>query len=162
MLFRSFQFATKAGQELTKDDIASVIKAKYSDGTEKEIKVNWDANSLKSINFNKAGTYQINGTAKLTKYPVLNGRADPDIYFYNGKYYFIATGETANQSQINIREADTPLGLFGATDHELIPNVRKPRWAPELHEINGKLYIFLAVGDDWKQVQSSIMELKEG
>lgn len=159
---QKFQFATKAGQKLTKDDIASVIKANYSDGTEKEIKVNWDANSLKSINFNKAGTYQINGTAKLTKYPVLNGRADPDIYFYNGKYYFIATGETANQSQINIREADTPLGLFGATDHELIPNVRKPRWAPELHEINGKLYIFLAVGDDWKQVQSSIMELKEG
>lgn len=159
---QSYTFSTKAGQELAVEDLESVIRANYSDGTKKDIKVNWDTNSLKAINFNKEGTYQISGTAKLTRYPVLNGRADPDIYFYNGKYYFIATGETANQSQINIREADTPLGLFGAADHELIPNVNKPRWAPELHEIDGKLYIFLAIGDDWKQVQSSIMELKEG
>lgn len=159
---QAYTFSTKAGQELAQSDLDSVIKANYSDGTKKDIKVNWDAGSLKAINFNKEGTYQISGKAKLTRYPVLNGRADPDIYFYNGKYYFIATGETANQSQINIREADIPLGVFSAADHELIPNVKKPRWAPELHEIDGKLYIFLAVGDDWKQVQSSIMELKEG
>ena len=111
-------------------------------------RLNWD---MSSVDFDAEGTYTITGQAKLTEYPVLNGRADPDIFKYNGKYYFIATGETQSQSQVCIREADTPLGLFTAQDHELIPNVGKPRWAPELHEINGKLYIFLAIGDAWKQ-----------
>ena len=156
---KTYSFEVEAGGKLTEEDTKSTITAKYSDGTTDEIPITWN---MSQVNFNKEGVYEITGEAKLTSYPVLNGRADPDIFRYKGKYYFIATGETQNQSQVCIREADTPLGLFTAQDHELIPNVQKPRWAPELHEIGGKLYIFLAIGDSWKQVQSCIMELKEG
>ena len=156
---KTYAFTTEKGTQLTEEDIKSSITAKYNDGTTDEIPVQWDTSS---VDFEKEGTYKITGKAKLTSYPVLNGRADPNIYKYNGKYYFIATGETQNQSQVCIREADTPLGLFSAKDHELIANVKKPRWAPELHEIGGKLYILLAVGDAWNKVQSCMMELKEG
>ncbi|WP_440322184.1 family 43 glycosylhydrolase [Laedolimicola sp.] len=157
---KSYAFQAKAGTALTKENTKNAtITAEYSDGTTDEIAIDWD---YSSVDFYTAGTYTITGKAKLTNYPVLSGRADPDIVKYKGKYYFIATGETQNQSQICIREADTPLGLFSAADHELLANTRTPNWAPELHEINGKLYLFLAVGSSWKNVQSCVMELKEG
>ena len=84
-----------------------MITAQYNDGTTDDIPIVWD---YSTVDFYREGTYTITGQAKLTEYPVLNGRADPNIYLYNGKYYFIATGETQNQSQICIREADTPPG----------------------------------------------------
>ena len=149
-----------AGETLTGEDTKdAVITAKYNDGTTDDIPITWD---FSSVDFYNEGTYTITGQAKLTDYPVLDGRAKPNIYKYNGKYYFIATGETQNQSQICIREADTPLGLFSAPDHELLSNTRTPNWAPELHEIGGKLYIFYAKGGAWNQVQSHLMELREG
>lgn len=151
------------GSSLTDEQLDASATLTYNDGSTAQRKIVWDADSLKKVDYNRAGSYEITGKIKQTVYPVLHGRADPCIYQYNGKYYFIATGETQAQSQVLIREADTPIELFTtAEDHELIPNVGKPRWAPELHEINGKLYIYLAIGDAWNKVQSSIMELKEG
>ncbi len=96
----------EAGGKLTEEDTKSTITAKYSDGTTDEIPITWN---MSQVNFKKEGVYEITGEAKLTSYPVLNGRADPDIFQYHDKYYFIATGETQNQSQVCIREADTPL-----------------------------------------------------
>ena len=158
-----YTYKTKTGTALTDEDLDASATLTYNDGSTAQRKIVWDADSLKKVDYSKAGSYEITGKIKQTSYPVLNGRADPTVYQYNGKYYFIATGETQNQSQVCIREADTPIELFTtAQDHELIPNVRKPRWAPELHELNGKLYIYLAIGDAWNKVQSSIMELKEG
>ena len=157
---KTYAFEVNAGETLTGEDTKdAVITAKYNDGTTDDIPITWD---FSSVDFYNEGTYTITGQAKLTDYPVLDGRADPNIYKYNGKYYFIATGETQNQSQICIREADTPLGLFSAPDHELLSNTRTPNWAPELHEIGGKLYIFYAKGGAWNQVQSHLMELREG
>ncbi len=156
---KDYSFSVQTGGSLSEEDMKSTITAKYNDGTTDEIPIEWD---MSAVDYSKEGTYKITGKAKLTEYPVLNGRADPVIYKYKDKYYFIATGETQNQSQICIREADTPAGLFQAQDHEIVANVGKPRWAPELHEIGGKLYILYAIGDVWSQVQSHIMELKEG
>lgn len=157
---KTYTFEVNAGETLTAEDTKdAVITAEYNDGTTDDIPITWD---FSDVDFYNEGTYTITGQAKLTEYPVLNGRADPNIYKYNGKYYFIATGETQNQSQMCIREADTPLGLFSAADHELFPNTRTPNWAPELHEIGGKLYILYAKGGSWDQVQSQLMELKEG
>ena len=157
---KTYAFTVDAGDTLTAEDTKdAVITAQYNDGTTDDIPIVWD---YSTVDFYREGTYTITGQAKLTEYPVLNGRADPNIYLYNGKYYFIATGETQNQSQICIREADTPLGLFSAPDHELMSNTRTPNWAPELHKIGGKLYILYAKGGSWDQVQSQMMELKEG
>jgi len=156
---KTYTFYVKKGESLSEEDVKSTITAKYNDGTTDEIPVTWD---LSSVDYDTIGDYTVSGKAKLTEYGIIHGRADPNIVEYNGKYYFIATGETQEQSQVCIREADTPAGLFTAQDHELIPNQHHPNWAPELHEINGKLYIFLAIGGAWNQVQSSIMELKEG
>lgn len=156
-------YRTMTGSSLTDEQLEASATLTYNDGSTAERKILWDADSLKKVDYNKAGSYEITGKIKQTAYPVIDGRADPCVYQYNGKYYFIATGETQAQSQVLIREGDTPIELFTtAKDHELIPNVGKPRWAPELHEINGKLYIYLAIGDAWNKVQSSIMELKEG
>ena len=150
-----------AGETLTAEDTKdAVITAEYNDGTTDDIPITWDFSTMWTFIMKELTQLQVR--PKLTEYPVLNGRADPNIYKYNGKYYFIATGETQNQSQMCIREADTPLGLFSAADHELFPNTRTPNWAPELHEIGGKLYILYAKGSSWDKVQSQLMELKEG
>ena len=73
---------------------------------------------MANVDFNKLGTYKVTGTvrtlgdkiSKSDNYPFIAGNADPNIVFFNGKYYFIATNESGNLN-FYIREADTVTGL---------------------------------------------------
>lgn len=79
--------------------------------------------------------------------PFIEQRADPFILRHNGAYYFIAS--VPEYDRLEIRRAATLEGLRHAT-----PAVvwRKPAsgpmseliWAPELHFIQGKWYIYYA------------------
>ncbi|NLY43957.1 MAG: family 43 glycosylhydrolase [Clostridiaceae bacterium] len=159
------------GQSFTFDDLSKMkVTAYYSDGSTAEKVVNWNKDEFDAIDFSKPGVYQVTGRVKQTEYPrnMIPQYADPNVLLYKGKYYFIATNENG-QRQLDIREADTILGLKDAPTHTIwVANSSGDMagciWAPELHEINGNLYIFFAAAtaSTWNTVQSRVMKLKEG
>ena len=61
-----------AGDTLTAEDTKdAVITAQYNDGTTDDIPIVWD---YSTVDFYREGTYTITGQAKLTEYPVIDGR----------------------------------------------------------------------------------------
>ena len=95
----------------------------------------------------------------ITKYnkPFIEQRADPYITRADdGKYYF--TASVPAYDSIVLRCADTLEGLKDATEIEIwhkheSGEMSKHIWAPELHFLFGKWYIYFAAGmeeDKWK------------
>lgn len=163
-------------------DLSSVkVKARYSDGSEADKSVTWDESDLAKVDLNKEGTYEVRGTVRQLSdriseagnYPYIAGRADPNVIKFNGKYYFIATNEEGSGNvNLYMRESDTVAGLNDAEDHLVYDEAKgaegnivskDKHWAPELHEIDGELYMFFAsnIGTGW-DVQSVIMKLRTG
>ncbi len=79
--------------------------------------------------------------------PFIEQRADPFILRHLSHYYFIAS--VPEYDRLEIRRAVT---LEGLRDAEPVVVWRAPQsgpmsqliWAPELHEIDGKWYIYFA------------------
>ena len=79
--------------------------------------------------------------------PFIEQRADPYILRHEGRYYFIAS--VPEYDRLAIRRAESLEGLRNA---EEVVVWRKPEtgpmsqliWAPELHHIDGKWYIYFA------------------
>ena len=151
------------------------VTANYSDGSSAEKTVIWNEEELAKVDFDTEGTYTVSGKVKQISdqtsenYPFLSDRADPNVVKYNGKYYFVATTEANSNTGIYIRESDTVTGLNKAEQH-LIYDVAKGaafgyetpanHWAPELHIVNGELYMFFSanIGSGFN-VQSMLMKL---
>jgi GH43 family beta-xylosidase len=82
--------------------------------------------------------------------PIALQRADPWVYKTDNNYYFIGT--TPEFDRIEIRKAKT---INGISDAEPVVVWRKHEtgvmghhiWAPELHRINGKWYIYFAAAE---------------
>lgn len=142
-------------------------KAVYSDGTVALKRVDWD---LSQIDWSQSGTYEVNGKLHQDhfEFPVAFNRADPCITYWNGRYYFIATNDADQNHTLYVREANSISGLVEAQeqlilDSDTYEQVGNLLWAPEFHEINGKLYIFLALtSGEFFHEESHIMELREG
>lgn len=140
--------------------------ATYSDGSTHDFRVNWNADDLAKIDVNTPGEYTVNGTIDQQNFSegaMMKWRADPNVVYWKGKYYFIATNEGADKN-IYIRSASTMAGLKDASepvsdgagghyvpdqDHFLWGDKDDTghdgyHWAPELHVIDGKLYCFFA------------------
>jgi GH43 family beta-xylosidase len=138
--------------------------------------IKWDTNVLNGVNTNVAGQYTISAPAAFDTYsfPFINDRADPVIKYYEGYYYFISTFDTSGsgansyQQSIRIRRATTIAGLSSATESTIIPYASSTpayKWAPELHMINGRLSILLAIGQgsaSWNRQHANIVTLKDG
>lgn len=101
-------------------------------------------------------------------FPLAIGWADPQIFAWDGKYYFIATNDNNNNIGIFVRESDTVGGLFEDAEPVLILKDDKEKkliqnfWAPELHIINGDIYILFAVSGETFGPQCHMMKLKKG
>lgn len=141
--------------------------AVYSDGTRALKRIDWD---VSDIDFNTPGEYEITGKLHQDhfEFPVAYNRADPCITFWKGKYYFIATNDADSNHTLYVREADSIPELVNAEeklilDSEMYDYAKGLLWAPEFHEIEGKLYIFLALtpGEFFRE-ESHVMELCEG
>ncbi|MBP2479610.1 GH43 family beta-xylosidase [Crossiella equi] len=86
-----------------------------------------------------------------TRNPLVEQRADPFITPPIGGRYYL-TGSVPEYDRIVLRGASTLDGLSTAPEHVLW---RRPAggalgghiWAPELHRIDGKWYIYFAAGD---------------
>lgn len=142
-------------------------EALYSDGIADLKRVDWD---LSRVDLTKKGIYEITGYVHQDHFafPVAYNRADPCIGRWNGKYYFIATNDADNNHTLYIREADTIPKLVEAKEHLILDSSTHPGiggllWAPEFHEIDGKLYIFhAATPGEFFWEESHVMELREG
>lgn len=141
--------------------------AHYSDGSSAKKRVHWD---LSEVDFGKKGTYSITGKIHQDHYafPIAFDRADPCVGRWNDKYYFIATNDADGNHTLYIREADTIPELVDAKEHLILdsdtyPGIGGLLWAPEFHEVNGRLYIFhAATPEEFYWEESHVMELKEG
>jgi len=142
-------------------------KAYYSDGSSVWKRVDWN---LSQIDFGKKGTYHLEGQVHQDHFafPVAYNRADPCIARWNGKYYFIATNDADKNHTLYIREADTIPELAKAQEYLILDSSTYPEiggllWAPEFHEIRGRLYIFhAATPGEFYREESHVMELREG
>lgn len=99
------------------------------------------------------------GFAQSPRYdnPIAEQRADPWVHkAEDGTYYLIAT--VPDYDRIVIRKADSINGLKKAEEKEVWQKHEEGEqaahiWAPELHKIDGKWYIYYAAGhsdDIWK------------
>ena len=102
------------------------------------------------------------------KFPIAYNRADPCMAMWKGKYYFISTNDADHEHTIYIREADSIPELVTAEDHLILDaytyeHVGNLLWAPELHVVEGRLYIFHAcTPGEFFCEESHVMALKEG
>ena len=83
--------------------------------------------------------------------PLVLQRADPWVYLHaDGRYYFTAT--YPDYDRIQIRVADTLEGLACAEPktvwwkHDSGP-MSRPIWAPEIHCVDGRWYLYFAAGN---------------
>ncbi len=95
---------------------------------------------------------------QITEYntPFIEQRADPYVYHRNGKYYF--TASVPAYDRVVLRCADTLCGLASAEEKTIwmkhdSGEMSRHIWAPELHFLMGKWYIYFAAGEQdnrWK------------
>lgn len=145
-----------AGENAVLPEKATAV---YNDGSTQEYNVEWDTSAL---NTSVPGEYTVNGTVQTKDYDseLIPDRADPCMLYFDGKYYFVATRDSGGQYVLNIRVADTIEGLADAADNLLFDAGGELVWAPEIHEVDGKLMIFFAWGRKWDRVQSHVMVLE--
>lgn len=148
---------------------ADVLKvkavARYSDGSTVEKPVDWD---LSHVDFTAPGEYEIEGRVHQNHYefPMAWHKADPAICRWNGKYYFISTNDLDGNHSLYIREANSVPELVTAQqicilDTTMYPHLGNLLWAPEMHIIKDRLYIFHAgTPESFFCEQSHVMALK--
>ena len=141
--------------------------ARYSDGSTVEKRVDWD---LSAVNFAVPGKYEVEGRVHQDRYefPMALHKADPAMCRWQGKYYFISTNDLDGNHTLYIREADSVPRLVTAQqvcilDTHTYPHLGNLLWAPEMHIIGDRLYIFHAgTPGPFVQEQSHVMALKPG
>ncbi|WP_434739599.1 family 43 glycosylhydrolase [Micromonospora sp. SH-82] len=96
--------------------------------------------------------------------PLVNQRADPHIVKHTDGYYYL-TATVPQYDRIVLRRATTLAGLATApettiwrrhTSGEMAAHI----WAPEIHFINGKWYVYFAAGrsDDIWRIRMYVLE----
>lgn len=156
-------------------ELPEKVTADYSDGGTHDFRVTWDTSA---VDTSTPGEYTVNGTLQRTDtiFPLIANRADPHVLRYtlpNGDktWLFISTDDNG-QDEFFIRQADTIAGLATAADHKILgyglsgTSVNSQLWAPELHVVDGDLYILFAANansaNSWTGVQSYSMRLTPG
>lgn len=107
------------------------------------------------------------GTQRTFKYPLVKGFADPVVFTWNNKWYFLATNDINGNIGIFMRQADSLDELFLENhklsvilDYDEKNEFIQTFWAPEWHIIGGIPYILFAVGGKKWAPQSHMMKYK--
>lgn len=145
-------------------------QALYSDGARVPKKIHWNGEDLSKIDPAKPGRYPLRGKVYQSHFafPICTDRADPCVCRWKGKYYFIATNDADFNHTLYMRRADSLEGIAEAEEHlildsETYEGIGGLLWAPEFHEIDGKLYLFHAcTPGPFFCEESHVMELREG
>lgn len=161
-----------AGGEL---ELPEKVTADYSDGGTHDFRVAWDDSAVDTAT---PGEYTVTGTLQRTDsiFPLIARRADPHVLRYtlpSGEktWLFIATDDNG-QDEFFIRQSATIAGIATAPDNRILgfglsgTATNAQLWAPELHAVDGDLYILFAANANsvnaWNGVQSYTMRLKPG
>lgn len=156
-------------------ELPEKVTADYSDGGTHDFRVNWDTSG---VDLSTPGEYPVSGTLARTDtiFPLIANRADPHVLRYtlpSGEktWLFISTDD-AGQDEFFIRQSSTIAGLATAPDNRILgyglsgTSVNAQLWAPELHVVDGDLYILFAANansaNSWTGVQSYTMRLTPG
>jgi GH43 family beta-xylosidase len=99
--------------------------------------------------------------------PLVEKRADPYIYKHSDGYYYF-TGSYPDYDRIVLRRAKNISDLKNAEEYVLWEKydqgeMSKHIWAPEIHYINGKWYIYFAAGkkDDVWAIRPYVLECQD-
>ena len=141
--------------------------ARYSDGSTVEKRVDWQ---LDAVDFAVPGVYEVEGRVHQDRYefPMAWHKADPAVCKWQGMYYFISTNDQDGNHSLYIRQASSIPALATAQqicilDTAMYPHLGNLLWAPEMHIIGGRLYIFHAgTPESFFCEQCHVMALKEG
>lgn len=142
-----------AGEEA---ELPKQVTGYYSDGSTAALNVSWNEEELGNIDFNKPGTYEVSGTVSRKEYdnPFIEQKADPwitkgsdEYYYFTASYPMYGSGDSNGYSKITLRRSETIEGLQNAEevtiwDSKNSANIHRYIWAPEIHEINGKWYVY--------------------
>ena len=155
--------------QLDKEMLPAQARLTYSDGSFGCKAIEWEDQELLGLSTDHAGTLFVTGTICQTEYPfpLISDKADPNVVHYKNSYYFISTDENG-QNNLFIRQASSIAALVNAEEHLVLKvgdELKSCLWAPELHVIEDRLYIFFAGGfkggaDGWKSVQCMVMRLQ--
>ena len=140
-----------------KSALPKSVSVSYDDGSASAMDVTWDVDTP---DFSKAGTYTVTGTLKSYDNPLTEQRADPQIVYDETEncYYFTASypaygNVNSGYDRIVLRKADSISGLSDESTEITIwtapssGTMARHVWAPELHKIAGKWYLFFAAGN---------------
>lgn len=140
-------------------NLPQTVTSHYSDGGSMKLPVQWDADALAKVDTSKRGTYTVNGKVLAADYknPLIEERADPfvtdggDGYFYFTASYPAYGNVNKGYDRIILRRSSTVAGLASAEEKTVWKAhdsgiMAKHIWAPEMHKIGGKWYIFFAAG----------------
>ena len=177
-----------AGEDLDAGALPEAAELQYSDGSTRALQVGeWD---LSGVDRATPGTYTAEATVKHPDYPMpfAAERADPSAYQYEHgdqpTYLMIATNDPnldnvhqGGDAFMPLRSADTLAGLADEADPQEVHLLERGDvdahgttmtgcfWAPELHEIDGRLSILFmpCYGDspDYMSGRASIMQLQQ-
>ena len=152
----SVRLQVQKGQQF---QMPKTVTANYSDGGTMRFPVRWDASDLSAVNTEKAGQYTVRGTVQAADYhnPFIEERADPYVVKGEDGYYYFTASYPAygnvNQGydRIVLRRSETVAGLASAEEKTIWKAhgsgiMAKHIWAPEMHYIGGKWYMFFAAG----------------
>ncbi|MFP5106335.1 family 43 glycosylhydrolase [Neobacillus sp. C211] len=145
---------TKQG---TAPQMPSTVDVHYSDGSTGTLNVDWA--EVNKQDYTKTGTFTVKGEATTYEYtdPLIEQRADPHIFKHTDGYYYF-TASVPEYNRIVLRRAKTLQGLATAEEKVIwtkhaTGDMGAHIWAPEIHFIDGKWYIYFAAGaaeDIWK------------
>lgn len=132
----------------------------YSDGTKVVRRIDWE----------KAEAGRARGRIHQEHFPVpfAEDCADPVCMYRNGKYYFIATNDGDGNNTLYMRCSDSLEGIINAKeqlflDTKTYEGIGGLLWAPEFHEIDGKLYVFhAATSGEFYCEESRVRRLRDG
>lgn len=144
---KAYEIRITAGQALS---LPRLVEVELEGGIVEKYPVDWEPDDPSCLE--KPGSFTVEGTILADDYPnpLVPNRADPYVYKHiDGYYYF--TGSVPEYDRLVLRRSRTVAGLSTAeekviwTKHET-GEMGNHIWAPELHRIDGKWYMYFAAG----------------
>lgn len=149
----------KKNDNFSEELLPQKATANYSDGSGKQFGIQWNGTELAKIDTTKPGSYTVTGTLNQPKYSdvLVEQRADPwtflgddGYYYFTGSYPVCGTAEEEKgigYDRIALRRSRTLQGLKDAEEVTIwhaddYADTYRYIWAPEIHQINGKWYVF--------------------
>jgi GH43 family beta-xylosidase len=147
-----------------KPELPKKVEVELDNGLIADMNVVWE--SVSSEQYTVPGAFTIEGKLEFEQYPspLIEQRADPYIYKHSDGFYYF-TGSYPEYDRIVLRRAETIQALSGAPETVIWEKhdfgiMSEHIWAPELHYINGKWYMYFAAGekDDVWAIRPYVLE----